>query len=236
MATITEIRVKPPPMEFGDRLTRAEFERRWEEMPHVKKAELIDGAVYMPSAVRYEGHGRQHGILGHWLGSYAVGTPGTDAADNSSVRLDDENEPQPDLLLRFARALGGQSWVDEEGYLNGVPELVVEIAASIASYDLHQKLDVYRRHGVPEYLVWRVFDREVDWFCLRDGNYERLAPDADGLLRSRVFPGVWLDPNALVQDNRTALVEAASRGLASPEHADLVARLEQKRRSARSRE
>ena len=45
---------KPPrilPLEHGDHLTREEFERRYEAMPHVRKAELIEGVVYMPSPV-----------------------------------------------------------------------------------------------------------------------------------------------------------------------------------------
>jgi Uma2 family endonuclease len=217
-------------MEAGDRLTREEFERRWKLMPQVKKAELVQGIVYMPSAVRYRGHGRPHTILSHWLHGYVLATLGVEAADNSSLRLDNDNEPQPDLLLRLDHALGGQSWEDEEGYLAGAPELVVEIAASSASYDLHEKLHSYRRHGVREYVVWRVFDRALDWFVLREGNYHRLDRNAEGLFRSLVFPGLWLDPAALLDNNLAAVVATANRGLASPEHAEFVARLAEKRK------
>lgn len=229
MSATIEIELETPPLEVGDRLTRAEFERRWKAMPHIKKAELIEGVVYMPSAVRYRAHGLPHTVLSHWLQSYVLGTPGTEAADNSSIRLDNDNEPQPDLLLRLDRSLGGQSWEDDEGYLRGAPELAAEIAASSASYDLHQKLHVYRRHGVREYVVWRTFDRAIDWFVLREGNYERLAPDAEGLLKSLVFPGLWLDAPALLRNDLAAAVAAANRGLAGPEHAEFVAVLQQKR-------
>jgi Uma2 family endonuclease len=198
-------------------------------MPHVQRAELIEGVVYMPTAVRYRPHGRPHAILNHWLHSYELATPGVESADGSSVRLDNDNEPQPDLLLRLERSLGGQSWEDDEGYLTGAPELVVEIAASSASYDLHQKLHIYRRHGVREYVVWRVFDKAIDWFVLREGNYEPLAPDAGGLLKSLVFPGLWLDAPALVRNDLRAAVAAANVGLASPEHAEFVAQLDRKR-------
>jgi Uma2 family endonuclease len=229
MALTEQTAVSPPPMEFGDRLTRAEFERRWKRMPHVTRAELVEGVVYMPSAVKYRDHGRQHLAVSTILGLYVASTPGTEAADNSSLRLDNDNEPQPDLLLRIDSALGGQSWEDEEGYLNGGPELIVEIAATSASYDLHQKLQAYRRHGVCEYVVWRVYDAAFDWFVLRDGNYTRLESDVDGLLKSTVVGGLWLDTRAILSGDLAGAVKIAQQGLASAEHAEFVRSLETKR-------
>lgn len=114
-------------------------------------AELIEGVVYVPSPLRYEGHGRQHAELNAWLATYAASTPGIGVADNTTVLLDLDNEPQPDLLLRIAH--GGQSQIDSDGFIEGAPELVAEIASSSVAYDLHQKLDVYRRHGVREYRI-----------------------------------------------------------------------------------
>jgi Uma2 family endonuclease len=228
MFATTEIGLETP-LEAGDRLTRAEFERRWNRMPHVKKAELIEGVVYMPSAVRYRPHGRPHTILNHWLHSYELATPGVESADNSSLRLDNDNEPQPDLLLRLDRRLGGHSWEDDEGYLIGAPELVAEIAVSSASYDLHQKLHVYRRHGVREYVVWRTVENTIDWFLLREGSYQRLVPDVEGLLKSLVFPGLWLDAPALLRNDLTAAVTTAGRGVASSEHAEFVSLLQERR-------
>src|SRR5215510_11690420 len=214
-----------PPLENGDVLTRAEFERRYEAMPHLKKAELIEGVVYMPSPVRQRFHGRQHIHLATWLGYYEAGTPGIEAGDNSTVRLDLDNEPQPDALLFIDPACGGQALIDADGYIEGAPELVVEVAASSASYDLHAKLRVYRRNGVREYIVWRVLDKEIDWFVLRAGQYEPMPLDAEGLFRSAVFPGLWLDPAALLRGDLATVLAVVQRGLAGPEHAAFVARL-----------
>ena len=214
-----------PPLENGDTLTRAEFERRYEAMPHLKKAELIEGVVYVPSPVRHRYHGHQHAHLINWLGHYEAHTPGVEASDNVTVRLDLDNEPQPDALLFIDPACGGQARIDADGYIEDAPELVAEVAASSASYDLHAKLRVYRRNGVREYIVWRVLDKEIDWFVLRAGQYERLPLDAEGLYRSEVFPGLWLDPAALLRGDLATVLAVVQRGLASPEHAAFATRL-----------
>jgi Uma2 family endonuclease len=214
-----------PPLENGDRLTRDEFERRYEAMPHLKKAELIEGVVYVPSPVRYRHHGAPHAHLITWLGQYAAGTPGVEVSDNSTVRLDLDNEPQPDALLLIDPACGGQTRFSSDDYIEGSPELVAEVATSSVSYDLHAKLHAYRRNGVREYIVWRVLEQAIDWFVLRAGQYERLPVDASGLLRSAVFPGLWLDPGALVRSNLATVLAVVQQGLGSPEHATFVARL-----------
>jgi Uma2 family endonuclease len=216
-----------PPLENGDRLTRDEFERRYEAMPNLRKAELIEGVVYVPSPVRYKYHGRQHHHLQTWLGVYEAGTPGVEGGNNSTVRLDLKNAPQPDGVLFIQPEHGGQVQIDADGYIQGAPDLVAEVTASTASYDLHDKLEAYRRNGVREYLVCRVFDRQLDWFVLREGRYEPLAPAPDGSLRSTVFPGLWLDPAALLRGDLAALLALVQQGLASPEHAEFVARLRQ---------
>jgi Uma2 family endonuclease len=209
----------------GDKLTRDEFERRYAAMPDLKKAELIEGVVYMGSAVRYEQHARPEHLLAAWLVFYEEATPGLGAVGNCTVRLDLDNEPQPDLLLRLPEHAGGRSRIAADGYLEGPPELVIEVAASSVSYDLHQKLGVYRRNGVPEYLVHRADDREVDWFVLEGGVYVRQQPDAAGMLKSRVFPGLWLDVPALLRGDLQALRAAIERGVGEPGHAALVRRL-----------
>ena len=214
-----------PPLENGDVLTRAEFERRYEAMPHLKKAELIEGVVYVPSPVRHSYHGHQHAHLINWLGHYEAHTPGVEVSDNVTVRLDLDNEPQPDALLFVDPACSGQALIDTDGYIEGAPELVAEVASSSASYDLHAKLRVYRRNGVREYIVWRVLDREIDWFVLRAGQYERLPLDAEGLYHSEVFLGLWLDPAALLRGDLATVLDIVQRGLASPKHAAFAARL-----------
>jgi Uma2 family endonuclease len=212
-----------PPLENGDRLTRPEFERRYEAMPEVKKAELIQGVVYMPSPVSYEGHGRQHLALGSWLGVYSASTPGVGAGDNATVRLDLDNEPQPDVLLRITN--GGQSRVDANGFLDGAPELVAEVASSSVAYDLHQKLHTYRRHGVREYVVWRTQDNAIDWFILREGRYDRLPPDEAGIYKSECFPGLWLDAAAMLRGDLAAVLKVLGEGAASQDHEGFVRRL-----------
>jgi Uma2 family endonuclease len=213
------------PLENGDRLTRAEFERRYEAMPQLKKAELIEGVVYVPSPVRHQYHGKQHSRLNAWLVHYEASTPGVEVSDNSTVRLDLDNEPQPDCLLFIQPKSGGQVKIDEEGYIDGAPDLVAEVAASSASYDLHAKLNVYRRNGVREYIVWRVYNHQIDWYVLRDGAYELLAAGPDGTLRSTIFPDLDLDVAAMLRGDLAAVFAVVQRGLNTPEHADFVARL-----------
>lgn len=214
-----------PHLENGDRLTRAEFERRYEAMPHLKKAELLKGIVYMPSPVRMQRHGESHALLIAWLVNYQIATPGLRVADNTTARMGPEDEPQPDALLMIPRERGGQSTVDVDGYLSGAPELAGEVASSSVSYDLHIKLDVYQEHGVREYIVWRVQDRAVDWFALRGDLYERLPAGTDGIVRSEIFPGLWLDHEALVAEDGARLMAVLQEGLATAEHAAFVERL-----------
>jgi Uma2 family endonuclease len=175
--------------------------------------------------VRHRQHGAPHAHLIGWLGQYAANTPGVEVGDNSSVRLDLDNEPQPDALLLIDPAYGGQVRISADGIIEGAPELVAEVASSSVSYDLHAKLHVYRRNGVREYTVWRVLEREIDWFVLRAGQYERMPVDAQGLLRSEVFAGLWLDAAALVRGDLATVLSIVQQGLASPEHAAFLSRL-----------
>jgi Uma2 family endonuclease len=215
----------PPPLEPGDHLTRDEFERRYDAMPGLKKAELIEGVVYMPSPVRLAHHGSPHMQLASWLGTYQAHTPGVQGGDNASVRLDLDNEPQPDCLLIVHPSHGGQTKISEDDYVEGAPELVAEVSASAASIDLNTKFRVYRRNQVREYIVWRVNDQAVDWFVLRQGQYDRLLPNPQGIFQSEVFPGLWLDAAALVRSDLKTVLAILQQGLASPEHAAFVARL-----------
>ncbi|MEC4815766.1 MAG: Uma2 family endonuclease [Scytonema sp. PMC 1069.18] len=214
-----------PPLESGDRLTRHEFERRYTAIPHIKKAELIEGVVYLASPLRFRSHGQPHGNLIIWLGNYKVSTPGVELADNSTVRLDLDNEPQPDVVLLIDEKLGGQAHLSEDDYIEGAPELVAEVAASSASVDLHDKKRVYRRNGVQEYIVWRVLDNQLDWFNLQNGEYIPLNADVDGFVKSQVFPGLWLDVSALLAQDMTRVLAVLQQGLNSPEHTAFVKQL-----------
>jgi len=216
------------PLENGDHLSRDEFERRYQARPNIKKAELIEGAVYMSSPVRAKSHGEPHGRIMTWLGTYSALTPGVDLADNATVRLDPANEPQPDALLRVEPSVGGYSHISEDDYIEGAPELIVEITASSASYDLHEKLQVYRRNGVQEYIVWRVYDKQIDWYRLIDGNYIPQKPDEIGLIHSQVFPGLCLAVQALLDGDLAKVLAELQKGLTAPEHAAFVERLQKK--------
>ena len=214
-----------PPLENGDRLTRDEFERRYEAMPHLKKAELIKGVVYMGSPVRFGKHGEPHARLLTWLGTYAAFTKGVRFAGNATVRLASETEPQPDALFRVEAEGRANSRISADDYVEGPPELVAEISSSTVSYDLHDKMDAYRRAGVKEYLVWRVEDQEFDWFLLRDGEYVRISPSADGVCESRTFPGLRLAVEALLAGDMARVMGDLQKGLDDAEHAEFVASL-----------
>ena len=216
-----------PALENGDRLTRYEFERRYAVRPDIKKAELIEGIVYTPSPVRLV-HAGPHAMIETVLLVYTASTPRVRGANNATVRLDLDNEPQPDVLLYIEEAAGGQSRVSDDGYLEGAPELIVEVAASSASIDMHDKLHVYRRNGVREYIVWRTIEQHIDWFELADGEYRPLSPDDDGVIHSRAFPGLWLHAGALLKGDLAGALAELDRGVESPEHRRFVDRLAQR--------
>ncbi len=207
--------VDVPPLENGDRLTRQEFERRYGAMPEGHGAELIEGVVYMAAALRFLSHGKPHSQLNAWLATYQIFTMGVEIADAPTVRLDGVNEPQPDLALFVSPEKGGQVQVSEDDYLEGAPELVAEIAASTVSIDLGDKKLAYERNGVQEYLVWRVLDGELDGFQLKAGRYVLQKPEADGILRSRQFAGLWLDREALLAGNMKQVLAVLQQGIAS---------------------
>ncbi|MDZ8109810.1 MAG: Uma2 family endonuclease [Nostoc sp. DedQUE12a] len=214
--------IRIPPLESGDRLSRHEFERRYSAMPNIKKAELIEGIVYVASPLRFNSHGKPHGDLIIWLGTYKVATPGVELGDNVTVRLDLDNEPQPDVVLLIDEKLGGQARISEDDYIEGAPELIAEVAASSAANDLHDKKKVYRRNGVKEYIVWRILENQLDWFCLENGEYISLEPDINNVIKSRIFPGLWLDVQGLRTGEMAQVLTVLQQGLSSEEHAEFV--------------
>ena len=229
MTTADKLLALVLPLENGDHLTRDEFERRYSAMPYVKKAELIEGVVHMPSPVRVRKHGKPHSNIITWLGTYEAATPGVMVCDNTTVRLDLDNEPQPDALLRIETECGGQSHISEDDYIEGAPELIVEVAASSASYDLHDKLKVYRRNGVQEYIVWQIAEQKVSWFSLQAGDYITLAPDDTGVIRSRIFPGLNLHLTALLKGDLAGVLVEVQRGIAIEAHQLFVEQLTHQR-------
>jgi Uma2 family endonuclease len=216
---------EPPALQNGDRLHSQEFLRRYEAMPELKKAELIEGVVYMGSPVSAEEHSEPDGLIHTWLGTYAAHTPGVRFFPNTTVILDADNTPQPDACLCLRPGRGGRTRISSKKYLTGAPELIAEIAASSASLDLNDKMDAYARNGVSEYLVWRTLERRFDWFVLENESYIALPLDPRGLLRSKIFPGLVLDVNALLAMNAPRVLSVLGRGLASAGHKSFVASL-----------
>jgi Uma2 family endonuclease len=195
-----------PVLESGDHLTREEFHRLYCLRPDIKKAELVEGVVYVASPVRFHMHGEPHGAIVGWLSVYCARHPDVLLGDNATVYLDEVNEVQPDAFL-FREEPGGPR-ITEGDYVEGAPQLVIEIAASPASYDLHSKLEAYRRNGVSEYVVWRVQNSMLDWFRLHEGEYVWVEPDEDGVIESAQFPGLRLNvPKLLAGDVAGVLAE-----------------------------
>lgn len=218
----------PAPLIEGDCLTAGEFLLRWDAMPDVKQAELIGGIVFMPSPVTLR-HSRPHSVLSGWLLQYAAATPGCDPGTEGTWLMGEQDVPQPDATLRILPEYGGQSR-DEGEYASGAPELIVEVAASSYSRDLGVKKRLYERVGVREYVIALAAQREVLWHELTAGGFQTLAGDGDGILRSRCFPGLWLDPAALWESDLPRVVRVLQQGLATPEHAEFVVQLSARRR------
>jgi Uma2 family endonuclease len=214
-----------PPLENGDHLDQKTFHERYEAMPEDFKAELIQGRVYVRSGRVTRGHGRMHAFVSGWLGHYTVSIPGIEALIGTSVLLDEVNEPQPDCVLLVRPDYGGQTQLNDDQYIVGAPELVVEVAASTVSFDLFEKREAYEQAGVQEYLVVIVRDAQVRWLRLEGGRYVDVPADVEGVFRSRVFPGLWLNSKALLAEDSKLVLETLGKSLASPEHAEFVRQL-----------
>jgi Uma2 family endonuclease len=213
------------PLENGDRLSRHEFERRYTESLDIKKAELIEGVVYVASPLRFQRHAEPHAKLMIWLGNYQIYTPRIKLGIEPTIRLDQDNEPQPDGVLLIDESLGGKSRITDDDYIEGAPELVAEIAASSAAYDLYDKKKSYKRNGIQEYIVWQSLENKLDWFGLHDSEYILLQPDTEGIIKSQVMPGLWLSVTALLAGDMVKVLEVLQTGLNSPEHTEFLRRL-----------
>ena len=213
-----------PTLLNGDHLSVPEFERRYEAAPDGARAELIEGIVIMSPPISSD-HGKANSLLNHLLCLYADATPRLAVGVNASIRLDGTNEYQPDVILWIESGKMAQTRVGAKGLLEGRPEMVVEIALSSQAYDLHEKKAVYQRNQIPEYLVLQVKDQRLDWFVLVNGEYALLAARPDGLSRSGVFPGLWLDLAALATGNDKKVLRALAKGLKSAEHKSFVKKL-----------
>ena len=219
-----------PPLEAGDYLDQATFHARYEAMSPDFRAELIGGVVFVPAPLRSE-YGESHALIMGWLTNYWSATPGTRVRDNATAILGDDSEPQPDAALVIDSESGGQSSLSDDGYATGPPELIVEVASSSESIDLHAKRRDYEQAGVLEYVVVVLRQRVVRWFVLQDGTYQEAGADAHGLFKSTVFSGLWLDAPALLRRDVRQVMTTLQHGIETPEHATFVQQL-QARRSA----
>jgi hypothetical protein len=213
----------PPPLVHSQRLNQAEFLRRYEATPPGFKAELIGGVVHVPSPLSRP-HGRGSFRVTTWLGHYEARTPGVEGLENATTVMDELGVPQPDVQLRIVPECGGQTR-NEGQYVAGAPELVAEVANSRRLIDLGAKRIDYERAGVKKYVVVTLDPQEVHWYVRRGKKLVRVRPGRDGLYRSKVFPGLWLDPAALLRGDLAGVLAALDRGLASPEQAAFAARL-----------
>ncbi len=199
-----------PVLNTGDRLSRHEFHRRYLERPDIRRAELIDGVVYVASPTRFTLHDDQAADMVVWLRMYSWRRSDVRSGGSATIFLDENSEIQADAFLFRADAADG-AHVDQAGYIDGAPQLVVEVAASSAYYDLHVKKELYRRNGVLEYVVWRVLDEAIDWFLLRDGEYVPVEPDAEGVIESAHFPGLRLHVPAMLAGDHARVLAELSR-------------------------
>jgi Uma2 family endonuclease len=198
----------PPPLENGDLLTRDEFERRWELHPEIKKAELINGMAFVQLTVSRK-HSKPHSSVAGWAIVYAASNGAVEVLTEATVRLGD-HDLQPDVLIR--RLVAGTSTVSDDDCVDGPPELVMEISASSASYDLHIKKEIYRRAGVQEYIVWQQYEERIDWWALEGGQYVALAPNAAGVIESRAFPGLRLAVAAMLEGDLATVLKVQQAG------------------------
>jgi Uma2 family endonuclease len=218
-----------PPLQAGDSLSLEEFLQRWEAMPNLKRAELIRGVVYMPSPLSRE-HGVMENRVAGWLFNYVASTPGVEAGNNTTWLME-KDAPQPDTSLLVLPEHGGSMRM-KGIYLAGVPEFLTEVCASSASYDLHQKLELYQDAEVREYVAVLVYEKEVRWHRLAGDHYEVVSQSEDGIYRSTVFPGLWLNAPALLAADLAGVLDTLRQGLESPGHQDFVARLVAARKSS----
>ena len=216
-----------PPFEDGDVMDQPTFHALYLETPKGFRAELIEGVVQMPSPVQRR-HAQPSRKVSQWLGAFADATEGTDAFNEITAILAKDSEPQPDHSLIVLPEAGGQTSVSSEDYVIGAPELALEVSNTSVLIDLHAKKQMYDKYGVREYIVVETKRRVVHWFVRRVDQFVPLKVDADGILKSKCFPGLWLESSALFDRSAARLLTTLKLGLATPEHAKFAAKLQSK--------
>ncbi len=216
--------VKVSLLKNGERLSREEFHLRYKAMDENIKAELIKGIVFFQTKVTAT-HAQSSAKMISWLGFYSIKNLHSSLSNHVTFIINGKNEFQPEAILRIDEDFGGKSWVNDDDYLEGAPELIVEISASTASYDLHDKLEIYEQKGVQEYIVWRVLDNQIDWFSLEKGKYQRLSANNQGIIESKVFAGLRLNIKAMLEENLQQVLTDLQKGLQSKKYKEFAKQL-----------
>jgi len=229
-----------PPLRDGDRMDVDEFLRRYAADPVVHSAELLQGVVHITRwrevhngkemivpPISAGGHATPDNHLQTILGVYAAHTPGVASHSSVTTILPSKTTGlEPDAVLRILPECGGGSTIEADNFVHGAPELIAEISFTSGARDFGKKFDAYQADGVPEYLVWRTAEQEIHWFALKRKKYVALKPHVDGTLRSEQFPGLWLDVPALLAGEMAKVLATLQQGIASPEHAAFVTKLQ----------
>ncbi len=222
-------------LENGARMDQPTFHALYKQTPEGFRAQLIGGTVYVMASPTSQRHGRPHARIVHWLSLYSDDTPGTDVLDNTTNVLGRESEPEPDACLLVQPEYGGQTAADKDDMLVGAPELIVEVANTTRAIDLGRKKADYEEAGVREYVVILAQEQAVVWFRRGPDEFTEMPAGANGVFRSELFPGLWLDPRGIFDPTTRRLTAATRKGLASPEHAAFVAGLAARRKTKKPR-
>jgi len=213
---------KQPLLWEGQRLDRETFHRLYSDSPELKRVQLIEGIVYMPSPMRFVQHAHPEVSFTTWLTYFASFTPGVNSGGQATLKIDGKNEYQPDGMLFYDK---GQLIIDNDGYLVGVPELVVEVSASTISVDSNEKYLVYQKYGVKEYLLWNTEAKKITWYGRSGSKFVPMKPNREGIIKSKAFPGLWLNVAAMLKGNLKLVLKTLQEGLSSKEHQKFVASL-----------
>ncbi|MFT3878951.1 MAG: Uma2 family endonuclease [Gemmatales bacterium] len=214
---------KLPLLYDGQRLDRETFHRLYEASPELKRVQLIEGIVHMPSPMRFVQHANPQTCINGWLFCYSSQTPGVRNGGSATLKIDTENEFEPDGMLFYDQ---GQLVIADDGYLEGVPELVVEVSASTISVDSKEKFRVYEKQGVKEYLLWNTQADTITWFARNKNKFVAMKPNRAGIIQSKTFPGLWLDVAAMLEGDLTQVMKTLNEGLTSGPHVKYVKRFE----------
>lgn len=158
--------------------------------------------------------------VSYWLCQYRRSTPCVESLGRVSIFLDPTTEIETTAAMWLTPGADDRPrWQRCEG----VPELLVEVTATVHNKVFRRRLRVYEQSEIHELLVVTGDPRDTALYARENGRFARVSPADDGSYRSRVFPGLWLDPSALFSDEWNEMAACLDRGMATEEHAAFVA-------------